>query len=375
MRNYTLILVSLLLFLLGISLLLTPSIQNTLSETYLYTSQTTYINKGDSIQNLQPSLLIFNTFMNTSWQHAYLETTNMAYKLTSDQDGNTVLVFNISSLLPGENITFSYSFRLEKEKHASLPEINFTSSGSLSDISEKLREEYCISEGTWVVDPTLESLVDTIWVSEDKTSNVLRLVTSLADWIGTNIRSISHDVPYYPSETYHSREGDCDDQANLLIALCRILDIPAYLQVGALKWSSSTDTYWSEHVASHLVSVTYHAWAMIYIPPWGWLPFDMTLGWNAFNPFAVIKSAKIWGLDAMPLLNITRSDWPGEGRLQKTELVSSTLYITQNDALISENPSSFLTLLYDRRVWVATLGLLSITTILFTINLKKENQV
>jgi len=375
MRNSALVLVFLLLFLLGISLLLIPPIQNTGNETYLYTSQTTYLNKGDKVLSLQPYLLVFNTFMNTSWQQAYLETVNKAYRLTNDRDENIVLVFNTSSLFPGENLTFFYSFRLEEEKYGSLPEITFTSSGFLSDISEQLRAEYCLSEGTWVVDATLDSLANTIWLSENKTSNVLKLVISLANWVGNNIRSISHDVPYYPSETFQSREGDCDDQANLLIALCRILDIPAYLQVGALKWSSSTDTYWSGHITSNLAKVTYHAWAMIYVPPWGWLPFDMTLGWNAFDPFAVIKSAKIWGLGTMPILNITMSDWPGEGRFQKTELVSSTLYITQNDALTSEHQSNFSTLLYERRVWIVTLSILCITTILLTISLKKENQV
>jgi len=330
--------------------------------TYVYSSSITYINNGDRDQSLEPDLIRFNIFMNTSWQTASLEKVSKSYTLTRDADGNQVIVFSLPELPPGGNATISYSIRLE-ERMRSPPNIGFASGGNLSDIPEGLRQEYYEAEGSWLVDDDLRSLANSIWASQGMTTNVLRIVTSLADWIGKNVKSANHDVPYYPNETYSSLEGDCDDQANLLITLCRVLGIPAYLQIGCLRWSSRTETYWGGHVTSRLKDVTYHAWAVIYVPPWGWLPFDMTLGWSSHDSLSVIRSARAWSLDAMPLLNVTRSDWAGDGRTQKAKIMISSINIYYEDALAALDQEG-LHMLTDWRFWsiVAVASSVSIIT-------------
>jgi transglutaminase-like putative cysteine protease len=99
--------------------------------------------------------------------------------------------------------------------------------------------------------------------------NVLEIVCELANWIGINVKSKTIDVPRYPGETLKSRLGDCDDKANLLITMCRILGIPSFLQVGCIYGPSRTETAWENHLTAIYNSVSFHAWAIIYIPPWG----------------------------------------------------------------------------------------------------------
>lgn len=312
-------------------------------KTFIYTSRTTYLNSGETSQNLDTTFYTFNIFMNTSWQTAYLNTGSEWHTLDHDSNGNDLLIFDSSPLAPGGNVSIAFSLRVETRQR-NPPKIQFQRAEELQDIPKPLQQQFCMLEGTWNNDSALQSLAQTIWIDQNKTSNILRIVVSLADWIGSNVQSMSHDIPYYPNETYSYLEGDCDDQANLLIALCRVLGIPAYLQIGGLQWPSSTGKYWNGHVISQLTGISYHAWAMIFIPPWGWLPFDMTLGWNANNPLNVINLAKTWKPETLIMANITEEDWAGEGRRVKELILASTVNIHYEDELIPVG-DSFLTLL------------------------------
>lgn len=339
------------------SLLVLPSPFSSEERTYIYRSRVTYINRGANSQSLEPDLNTFNIFMNTSWQTAYLDKASDVYTLAKDVDGNSIIVFDLPSLPSGGNVTVAYSVRLEMRKR-SPPNISFAAAGNLSDIPENIRQMYCEPEGSWRVDEELRSLAKAIWASQEMTVNVLKIVTSLVDWIGNNVKSVSHDFPYYPSETYSSLEGDCDDQANLLIALCRYMGIPAYLQVGSLRWSSKTETFWNDHVTSILIGVSYHAWAVVYVPPWGWLPFDITLGWNPDDSLSVVKSAVVWSLDAIPLLNVMKSDWAGEGRAQKAKIMAGSIYVYYEDTLANISQEGLLPVLVDWRLWSAAIVIL-----------------
>jgi hypothetical protein len=305
-----------------------------IKRTYLYNSKIVYINQGETDLNLENDSHFFNVFMNTSWQTVYLLTVNKPYVWDWDDDGNPLVNVNISSILSGENVTVTFSMQIIKHERE-IPNINFTSSKNREDIDLEFKEDYLQAEGSWLVnDVMLRSLANDIWVDGGETENILKIVTDLADWVGANIDPVNHDVPYYPNQTLIAEEGDCDDQANLLITLSRILGIPAYLQVGAIrKYGTDEGEAWDGHIKSSLINIGYHGWAMIYIPPWGWLPFDMTLGWRE-NTLEVINSAPIWNLDGLKILDIVKSDWAGDGKTQKEEYLKSQLYIHYEDELI-----------------------------------------
>ena len=227
---------------------------------------------------------------------------------------------------------------IERERKA--PVIGFNVSGTLDDIPSTLKEEYCRPQGTWLFDEALRNLSYRIWSSENFTVNVLRIVRGLADWIGENTEYASFETPLYPNETYSLRKGDCDDQSNLLITLCRILGIPAFLQMGFLQNPElpENETYWGGHLVTRLRLIGFHAWAMIFIPPWGWLPFDMTWGWSRSDAFRGIRSAAIYSKFTALMMNVTESDWAGDARIMKERIVANQIYIFDDEELVLQSP-------------------------------------
>jgi transglutaminase-like putative cysteine protease/predicted glutamine amidotransferase len=73
-----------------------------------------------------------------------------------------------------------------------------------------------------------------------------------------------------PFEFYEQRRGVCQDFANLLICLARLLNIPARYRVGYV-WTGPSH-------ANRVQSEASHAWAELYLPEHGWHGFDPTNG-------------------------------------------------------------------------------------------------
>jgi transglutaminase-like putative cysteine protease/predicted glutamine amidotransferase len=73
-----------------------------------------------------------------------------------------------------------------------------------------------------------------------------------------------------PFEVYVNRRGVCQDFANLLICLARLLDIPARYRVGYI--------YTGGDYENKVQSEASHAWAELYLPFIGWRGFDPTNG-------------------------------------------------------------------------------------------------
>ena len=73
-----------------------------------------------------------------------------------------------------------------------------------------------------------------------------------------------------PFQVYATRQGVCQDFANLFICLCRLLSIPARYRMGYI--------YTGEKYDNKLQSEASHAWAEVYLPYIGWRGFDPTNG-------------------------------------------------------------------------------------------------
>jgi transglutaminase-like putative cysteine protease len=73
-----------------------------------------------------------------------------------------------------------------------------------------------------------------------------------------------------PFEVYTSRQGVCQDFANLLICLTRLLSIPSRYRMGYI--------YTGVNYVNKIQSDASHAWVEIYIPYVGWRGFDPTNG-------------------------------------------------------------------------------------------------
>jgi transglutaminase-like putative cysteine protease/predicted glutamine amidotransferase len=73
-----------------------------------------------------------------------------------------------------------------------------------------------------------------------------------------------------PFEVYATRRGVCQDFANLLICLARLLGIPARYRVGYI--------YTGAQYENKVQSDASHAWTELYLPWFGWQGFDPTNG-------------------------------------------------------------------------------------------------
>ncbi len=301
---------------------------------YIFSRRITITNESIDPLYLSENYTTFSLLMNSSWQMTNLINASSMFKLETDEDSNQNIIFITDSLQPGENISLSYSIQIEQIKRLH-PTISISKSGQLSDIPFTIKERYCQQSETFSTkDVEVERLTYQVWNKTGMSENVLEIVCELANWIGINVKSKTMDVPRYPSETLKLRRGDCDDKSNLLITMSRILGIPSFLQVGCIYGPSRTETAWENHLTSIYNSVSFHAWAIIYIPPWGWLPFDMTLGWNKDNCINGITSAPIYSTNTFQLLNITSIDWVGDSRRFKQQVIDSPLYFQDEVTMI-----------------------------------------
>ena len=73
-----------------------------------------------------------------------------------------------------------------------------------------------------------------------------------------------------PFEVYASRQGVCQDFANLFICMMRLLSIPARYRMGYI--------YTGANYANKIQSDASHAWAEVYLPYVGWRGYDPTNG-------------------------------------------------------------------------------------------------
>jgi transglutaminase-like putative cysteine protease/predicted glutamine amidotransferase len=96
--------------------------------------------------------------------------------------------------------------------------------------------------------------------------------TIYRDW---DYRKGTTTVETTPWEVYVTRRGVCQDFANLLICLARLLGIPARYRVGYLF------TYGASDDPRRLQAEASHAWVELYLPHAGWRGFDPTNGCHA----------------------------------------------------------------------------------------------
>jgi transglutaminase-like putative cysteine protease/predicted glutamine amidotransferase len=124
--------------------------------------------------------------------------------------------------------------------------------------------------------------------------------------------TIHRDFTYAPGEThvgttpfefYERRRGVCQDFANLLICLARLLNIPARYRVGYIHTGA-------RH-ANRLQSEASHAWVELYLPDHGWHGFDPTNGCLTGTDHVRVAAGRNY-LDAAPVSGTLLAGGGGE---------------------------------------------------------------
>jgi transglutaminase-like putative cysteine protease len=312
---------------------------------FIVNMSVTYHNNGTEGWVLTNEDCTIGLFMNNTWQTVQL--VNHSFPLentTFDEDGNSIAVlqFPESQVNLGENISYTVTYQA-LSKPREFPDIKEENSSNLDDIPEVLTKNYCGEGDTWMVnDPELQGLARSIVENETR---VLTIVKNFVEWIRKKIDYPvqAHEVPLYPNETYARLEGDCDDQAILFITLCRIYKIPAYLQIGCIYDPKSFDDskYWSNHLRSILRKVGWHGWAMAYVPPWGWLPVDLTYVLGGYvSPLDAIKKAAVTSRSTLQYMNVNQTDYVASSRRYRDFLENNDFYVYTEDEIIEVSPTN-----------------------------------
>ncbi|MEM1246456.1 MAG: class II glutamine amidotransferase [Acidobacteriota bacterium] len=106
-----------------------------------------------------------------------------------------------------------------------------------------------------------------------------------------------------PFEVYSTRKGVCQDFANLLICLGRLLGVPARYRTGYIHTGADYENTKQSEAS--------HAWAELYLPRIGWVGFDPTNGCLALHDHVRVACGRNYR-DATPTSGTILSGGRGE---------------------------------------------------------------
>jgi streptogramin lyase len=181
----------------------------------------------------------------------------------SDQWGQMIATFRRSTIGPGERFEVGYRARA---KIGRLNYILFPEKvGSLSEIPGEIRKAYTVDGERLQVRSELVSETAKSIVGDE--TNPYWIARKIYDWV---IDTLEYelvggwDVP----ETLIKRgTGSCSEYTFLFIALCRAVGLPARYEAGASLRGDDVS-----------VDDVHHRWAEVYLPGYGWIPYDPSRG-------------------------------------------------------------------------------------------------
>lgn len=313
-----------------------------------YAFRSTYVleNRGDEPYTLTEDDATLVLFPSDEWQTVSLRNAShpMAREFL-DEDGSRMAIIDLGEVIPaGDSLIFSIEYVFESEEKPTLA-INPVEATSISDIPPELVEDFCSETETFTRNEDIESMA--IRLAENETS-VLGILTGMIEWVVTNVEYRNFEVPLYPDETLGDLRGDCDDQAILLISMLRSVGIPAHLQIGVVfnEGIGSDKTSWGGHLKIRQRGVGWHGWAMVYVPPWGWLPIDLTLS-GSKDPMEVILDSPQYEDYIVTAFNVSRMPYIGNSIRSRELLMTSDVYVTvKEEAIESSTGQEWLRYLY-----------------------------
>jgi hypothetical protein len=298
---------------------------------YEYTMSYVIENRGSVPQELMDEDVAVPLFMNTSWQTIRMKEASVPYTVKDmDVDGGRGAVMDVSRTLnPGESASFTVTFMIESTGSA-VPGFNPSEAGPASDIPRSLVDAYSVATETFRSDdPVIASRARDIVGDAD---TVLGSLDLLIEYVTSEITYYNFEVPRYPNTTLSEGLGDCDDQSILLISMLRSLGLPAYLQVGIYINPNINDdqTSWQGHLTNTCRGVGWHGWAMVYVPPWGWVPVDLTLT-TSKDGLELLKKAPEYSGSVIPAYAVSKQPYIGDALGTRTRIIGSDIYVTITD--------------------------------------------
>lgn len=298
-----------------------------------------YENKGDSPYNMSLKDLGVPVFLNTTFQTVRMELAYDEWEVVTLEDGFLKAVPPEPVIIPpGDDFRVIAHYYINASSKET-PSLNNEDALGLEEIPPELLE-YTLPNALYPVNEEISSLTSEITTDE---VTVLGKTMRLIDWFSEYSSYMVNEVPKRPEAMIRDPRGDCDDLGLLFISMCRSQGIPAYLQ-GGVVFSESLDldmTEWEGHYRFIFDGAGWHAWVMVYVPPWGWLPVDLTVI-DGFRPVEAITEAYYWRDSTLVMWNITSHDYVLDDETQRSTFMEKDIYWVEENgwARRIEEPSN-----------------------------------
>jgi len=139
--------------------------------------------------------------------------------------------------------------------------------GEIEDIPADIREKYTQDGDKYLIhDPFIQELARKI---AGKEKNPYWIARRIYDYLGKNLTyNLKPLGGWNPAPTVLKRgTASCSEYSYSMIALCRALGVPIRY-VGAVSRRGDDASY----------DNVFHRWTEVYLPPYGWIPFDANKG-------------------------------------------------------------------------------------------------
>jgi hypothetical protein len=317
-----------LLTLIIVTGLMVPLVNAADSTTYVYKLEYTFENRGDADFPLEQEDYTLPLFLNTSWQTVTIQNISQGYtREVIDNDGNWGAIMDVDKTLsPGETLSFNIEYLIESTSQ-DRPSFSMEEAEGFRSIPPGLVSMYADdSESFTVDDPTI---IDVAKRASKGDERVLGTVANLLEYVTQNTTYCNFETPRYPLDTLSDNLGDCDDQSILLISMARSLGIPAYLKVGIIIHPNivDSDTSWEGHLENEADGIGWHGWVMVYIPPWGWVPVDLTLV-EEDTGLEYIINAPEYDPNIIEVMDVSQQSYIGDTVATRNRIIASDLHVT-----------------------------------------------
>ncbi len=299
---------------------------------YIYELSWSYENKGVDVYELTLKDLGIRVFQNTSSQTVMMNPGYAEWEFVELNPGflKAAPVEEIS-ISPGEEYTVTARFNIHSEPRI-VPEL-YDLNATWEPSPEMLGYIEPNELYPWDI-PDIINLANNLTEGEE---TVLGKTLSIIEWFGEYSTYSVNALPKRPWATVRDPRGDCDDLGLLFVSMCRSQGIPAFLQGGLVLGESLQldETDWEGHYSYIFDGAGWHAWAMVYSHPHGWLPVDLTMT-DGLRPVDAINEAYYWRESTIIAWNITSHDYVLDEENQRDAFIENDIYWVQTDRWIVE---------------------------------------
>jgi len=321
---------------------------------YNYTLTITVVNGQSTMTPDAPSspyyyLLNQNLFKNTTMQTVIvksvtLDGASVGWQPSSDDDGNPMIrILTDKPLEPRKNATMELSFKIYLREAT----LDLSDVGNISEIPGDIVREYPLT-GIWNLSKMGNSseVTATAMAIKGDEENALLVVLKVLRWFEDNMVYASNLTdPQGVWQTFATRSGDCDDQANLFVLFCRILGIPAYTSLGPV-YLPGVDMQTDNNLRFNLTNVAWHGWAMVFLPTKGggeWFPVDLTFFYGATfqddhiksnDPINHINGSAFALWDTVEYMSVKSIEYVGETVTMRRNIMNSDVVWLENHTMV-----------------------------------------